>query len=328
MTAPTLEAAAGRLAQLLTGGGAALRDPTSSDLEFEPVVAARPLRRTVAPADVWAVDGGMCTVVDARCVALLVTRVARVRFAGGTCVLEEEGDLHAHVIGAGEARASVDGLGLGVAPDAGLEGVGNLLRDGREWRAVETCVEEAEPGALVLVDGDLVPDWRIPAAWAAELHERAAARGVVLAGVTKHSSLMVGGAPLVGHLELTAAASLGERATWWAPVARTRSDLTGAAGLQVVVARLDPSARYAFRIDLPAWVDPEEALGGLAAVSDDAAFPGYPYPLSVADRLAACPGWVRDEVQFELDVLLDRLDVPWEVRDRAFADRHRLMERA
>lgn len=329
-TVATLEAAAARLAALLTGaaGAAAVHDPASGDLVAEPHVVVAPLARSgVVPADVWAVDGGMATVVDARCLSLLVTRAARVRFRDGACVLEDEGDLHAHVLGAGEGRAAVDALGLGVAPDAGLDGAAHLLRDAREWLAVSGAVDDADDGALVLVDGDLVPDWRIPATWVAELHERAAARGIVLAGVTKHSSLMRGGAPLVGALELEAEGALGHRATWWAPVARTRPDLE-APGLQVVVARLDADARYAFRIDLPAWVDAERALGCLAAVSDDAAFPGYPYPLSVADRLAACPGWLRDEVQFELDDLLDRLRVPWEVRDRAFADRHRLMERA
>ena len=30
-------------------------------------------------------------------------------------------------------------------------------------------VDEAEPGAVVLVDGDLQPDWRIPARWLAGL---------------------------------------------------------------------------------------------------------------------------------------------------------------
>jgi hypothetical protein len=328
VTSPTLAAAAERLAALLTGGGTAVHDPASGDLVPEPTVTIRPLGRApVPPGDAWAVDGGMATVVDARCLSLLVTRAARVRFRDGACVLEDEGELYAHVLGAGEARAAVDGLGLGVAVDAALDGAAHLLRDAREWLAVSQAVDEADAGALVLVDGDLVPDWRIPAAWVAGLHERAAARGVVLAGVTKHSSLMRGGAPLVGALELEAAASLGERATWWAPVARTRPDLE-APGLQVVVARLDADARYAFRVDLPAWADAERALAAVAAVSDDAAFPGYPYPLSVADRLAACPRWLREEVQFELDDLLDRLAVPWAVRDRAFADRHRLMERA
>ena len=29
------------------------------------------------------------------------------------------------------------------------------------------CVSECDPGGLVLVDGDLQPDWRIPASWLA-----------------------------------------------------------------------------------------------------------------------------------------------------------------
>jgi hypothetical protein len=69
-------------------------------------------------------------------------------------------------------------------------------------------------------------------------------------------------------------------------------------------------------------------LGQLSALADDAAFPGYPYPLSVADRLAACPGWLRDDVRSRLSEYLDRAGVPAEVQERAFADRHRLMERS
>jgi hypothetical protein len=109
-------------------------------------------------------------------------------------------------------------------------------------------------------------------------------------------------------------------------VARVRSDV--GEGLQVVAARLDPDARFAFRVDLPASVDAATVLGSLAALADDAAFPGYPYPLTVADRLAACPGWLRQEVRMQLDDHFDRAGVPPEVRERAFADRHSLMERA
>ena len=115
---------------------------------------------------------------------------------------------------------------------------------------------------------------------------------------------------------------------WWAPVARVRPDVAGGEGLQVVAARLDPDARFSFRIDLPGSADPEVVLGQLSALCDDAAFPGYPYPLSVADRLAACPGWLRQEVRMQLDDHFDRAGVPPEVRERAFADRHSLMERA
>ena len=156
---------------------------------------------------------------------------------------------------------------------------------------------------------------------------------MTLAAVTKHSSLALGGAPLLGILERQAEQRFGRRGCWWAKVATTRPEL--GPGLTVVVARLDPDARFSFRIDLvtedgplpPGRPGPARSLGRLAALADDAAFPGYPYPLTVADRLAACPGWVRADVWDRVQAVLDRAGVAPEVRDRAFTDRHRLMER-
>lgn len=319
----SLEAAAERLAALLTGSATSLADPSGrGDLAFTGEIAVRPLTRDVPPVDVWAVDGGQCLVADARCIQLLVTRAARVRYLAGVSVLEDEGELRATVLGNTEDRiAALEALGLDVDGSVDV----NLLRDRDEWLAVERCVEEAEPGAFVLVDGDLQPDWRVPSAFLAQLLDRTAERGVLLVGVTKHSSLARGGAPLLGWLEREAETLLGPRAMWWAPVARTRNDV---GGVQVVAAKLDPDARFSFRIDLPLGTDPQPALAALSGLCDDAAFPGYPYPLSVADRIAACPGWLRSELRHRLDDLFDTAGVPLEVRERAFADRHDLMERA
>jgi hypothetical protein len=320
-----MEPVAGRLAALLTGATTgALSDPTSSDLVFEPSVALRPLPLLPPPPEVWAVDGGQALVADARCLQVFVTRASRVCLRQGRCILEDEGALRPVLLGGGEGRRAAAELGLGIAPDCAVDV--NLLREHEEWSAVARCVEEAVPGALVLVDGDLQPDWRIPSHWLGGLLERARERQVTLAGVTKRSSLSRGGAPLVSQLESEAELACGPGTRWWAPVARTRPDV--GEGLTVLVARLDPSARFAFRVDLPAQADPETVLGMLASVSDDAAFPGYPYPLSVADRLAACAGWVRDEAWFSLEDHLDRAWVPAELRERAFADRHALMERS
>lgn len=325
----SLGTAADRLAFLLTGGGNALRDPAGSDLEFESEFRLQALSPSAGPVpDVWAVDGGQALVADARCLQVVVVRAARVCFRGGACVVEDEGELSAWLLGGAEGRAAAADLGMGISPDAVVDL--NLLRDRGEWSAVAACVEEAVPGSIVLVDGDLQPDWRIPSSYLSGLLVRAAERSVVLAGVTKRSSLSRGGAPLLGQLEAEGEAAFGPRARWWVPIARTRPDV--GPGLAVVAARLDPDARFAFRIDVPGnladiGVSPEAVLGVLAALSDDAAFPGYPYPLTVADRLAACPGWVRSETRRSLDDHLDRAGVPLDVRERAFADRHDLMER-
>lgn len=323
-TGTTLEQAAAHLAALLLGPVGGLRDATDSDLEFESVVEPRHLDATAAPADVWAVDGGQALVADARCVQVYVTRAARTRFRSGRSVLEDEGSLEAFVLGGAAAReAALASLGVeGIDPRTSVDV--NLVRDRWEWDAAARCVGEAERGAVVLVDGDLEADWRLPAAVVRDVLDAATERNVLVAGITKHSSLSRGGAPLVGQLELEAEAALGPRARWWAPVARSR----GGRGVQVVAARLDPDARFAFRVDLPDDVDPAQALGRIAAVADDAAFPGYPYALAVADRLAACPGWVRAEAWLRLDDLLAQAGVAPAVRERAFTDRHRLLERA
>lgn len=329
-TTTSIEAAAARVASLLAAAGTGLCDPGMSTLEFEPRVSLRPLDRGETPADVWAVDGGQALIADARCIRVVGTRASRTRFRAGTCVLEEEGELRVHVLaGVDDTAAAVATLGVdGMAPDTTVDV--NLLRDRWEWDALEGCVEDADHGAFVLMDGDLLPDWRIPPSLPARILGRAAERGVVVAGITKHSSLSRGGAPLVGLLEVEAASALGPRAMWWAPIARTKTTpVTDPAGaLQVVAARLDPDARYAFRVDLPADADPVKVLARLSALCDDAAFPGYPYPLAVADRIAACPGWVRQEAALQLDELLGQAGIGPEVRERAFADRHRLMERA
>jgi hypothetical protein len=318
MAAATLSAVADRLAALLTGAGGGLRDPTGSNLVFEPEVRLRPLAAAGPPEEVWAVDGGQALVADARCLQLYVTRAARVRFLAGECAVEDEGELRPALIGAGEERALAASLGLGISPEATVDV--NLLREHGEWEAVARCVDDARPGALVLVDGDLEPDWRIPASFLSTLLGRAAERGVVVAGVTKRTALARGGAPLLGQLELEAEAAFGPRGLWWAPIATSPT-------VHVLAARLDPDARFAFRVDLPLGAPAEAVLAALAGLCDDAAFPGYPYPLTVADRLASCPSWVRTETWMEVDDHLERAAVPAEVRERAFADRHELMER-
>jgi hypothetical protein len=330
-TDPAIAGAADRLAALLLGrGDPSVADSAGGTLAFDGDCTPRDLTRGAVPSDCWAVDGGSITVLDARCLAVVVWRAASVRYQGGACVQEDSGALHARVLGGDDSRRALSELGDWVAPDAAIDGLPNLLRDFAEWQAVARCIEAADPGGVVLVDGDLVPDWRIHGWVPAGILGRAKERNVLVAGVTKHSSLSRGGTPLLGQLELEAEAALGPRVMWWAPIAHTRPDLVadGTAGLQVVAARLDPDARFAFRIDLPADADPEAALGRLAALADDAGFPGYPYPLSVADRVAACPPWLRADVRHQLDDLLDRAGVPLEVRDRAFTDRHGLMERA
>ena len=70
-------------------------------------------------------------------------------------------------IGCAFGQAALIRSGSPADPDASVDV--NLLRDWGEWAAISECVEACEPGGMVLVDGDLQPDWRIPSSWLAAL---------------------------------------------------------------------------------------------------------------------------------------------------------------
>jgi len=318
---------ADRLAAVLNGAAGAVNDAGDGDLIIDGDLVPRALVPHAAPpVEVWAVDGGQALVRDARCLQVYVVRAGRCRFEDRRATLEEEGDLRAHLVGVGQRGvelAQVDG-GLRLPPNTAVDV--NLLRERVEWDGIERTLSEASPGALVLVDGDLRPDPRLPLQWVTELLADATARGITVVGVTKHTSLSRGGAPLIGQLEREADLSLGARSRWWAPIGHSPAER--GVPFTVVAARLDPDAPYSFRLDIAVGIDPEVAIAQVACVSDDAAFPGYPYPLTVADRLAACPPWLREEAWMTIEEHLRMAGVPGDVLHRAFDDRHRSMERA
>lgn len=325
--AAPLDDVADRLAAILGGPSGVVADGDDGDLIIDGDLTPRLLTPAAAPApEVWAIDGGQALVRDARCLQIYVVRAGRCCFVDRVATLEDEGELRAHLVGIGQRGvelARVDG-GLHLPANTAIDI--NLLRERVEWDGIERTLGEASPGALVLVDGDLRPDPRLPLQWVTELLADATARGITVVGVTKHTSLSRGGAPLIGQLELEANDALGARSRWWAPIGHSAAER--GVPFTVVAARLDPDAAYSFRLDIAVGIDPEVAIAQVAYVSDDAAFPGYPYPLTVADRLAACPPWLREEAWMIIEEHLRMAGVPGDVLHRAFDDRHRSMERA
>ncbi len=322
-----LDDVAERLAAILAGPSGVVTEGDDGDLVIDGDLIPRPLTpAAAAPREVWAIDGGQALVRDARCLQVYVVRAGRCCFTDRVAVVEEEGELRAHLVGVGQRGVELARLDGGLALPVNTAIDVNLLRERVEWDGIERTIHEAAAGALVLVDGDLRPDPRIPRAWVTDLLASATTRDVTVIGVTKHTSLARGGSPLLGQLEAEADTTLGKRARWWARVGHAPAETS--VPFTVVAARLDPDAPYSFRLDIAAGADPESAIAKLATVCDDAAFPGYPYPLTVADRLAACPPWLRDEAWMTIEEKLRLSGIPGDVLHRAFADRHRLMERA
>src|SRR5256886_17262371 len=85
----TIEAAASRLATLLTTGGEGAAGPGEPGLDFEQAIVPRPLPKGDMPPDGWAVDGGQALVAAARCLHVVGTRTPRGRVRGGACDPEE-----------------------------------------------------------------------------------------------------------------------------------------------------------------------------------------------------------------------------------------------
>ena len=258
--------------------------------ELTPVVPAE-------PGTVWAVDGGSCVVADGRSFQVAAFRAARVRFSGGETTVVDRPQLVVHAVSPEEmerlARSMLTEL-CGAEPERlpELPRPVDALREWAEWSAVAETVRQGQAGRPR-------PRRRLAARraagparwWSQRVHEEAVARGVSLAGVVKASTLFWGrNAPLVTLLKRRGDRELG-RARW---AARISTDpIFGRLYVgDIFVAHLAPTAPHAFRVDVargPAGAD--AVLGRLAAIADDPAFVGYPYPLARAHQAARVTGY-------------------------------------
>jgi hypothetical protein len=285
------------------------------------------------PGVVWAVDGGSCTVADARSFQVAAFRVARVRFAGGVTALVESPPLEVRPVSqdriadvARRALAELIGEDPQQLPD--LPRPVDALREWAEWREVLRTIGEAEPGDLVLVDGSLHGGPLVPPTVVHRAHALALDREVQLAGVVKASTLYWGrNAPLVTLLKRR-----GDRehadATW---AGRISTDpVFGRLYVgEIFVAKLACTAPHAFRVDVAHGPrDPVEVLARLAGLAGDPAFVGYPYPLARAHQAARVTGYAVADVRRAFRDALARHGMSQDDIEVLFQDFHEVLNRS
>ena len=281
------------------------------------------------PGTVWAVDGGSCVVADGRSFQVAAYRAARVRFAGGLTEVVERPTLTVRAVSPEEmqalARSALTEL-CGQEPER-LPELPRPVDALREWAEVARTVREAAAGDLVLVDGSLHGGPLVPQVVVRRVHEEAVARGVCLAGVVKASTLFWGrNAPLVTLVKRRGDRELG-RATW---AARISTDpVFGRLYVgDIFVAHLAPTASYAFRVDVASGPAPApEVLARLAAVADDPAFVGYPYPLARAHQAARVSGYDVVDVRRAFRDALGRRGMSQDDVEVLFQDFHEVLNR-
>lgn len=292
----------------------------------------RPLSPT-APGTVWAVDGGSCTLADGRSFQVVATRAGRVRFRDGRTDLVQTPPLTVRAVSKAEmpdlARERLTDL-CGTEPERvpDVPRPVDALREWAEWAEVRRTIAEAAPGDLVLVDGSLHGGPLVPPEVVRGVHEEAVARRVSLAGVVKASTLFWGrNAPLVTLLKRRGDREVG-RAPW-----ATRISTDPVFGRlyvgDIFVAHLAGTAPHAFRVDVASGPEPPEAvLGRLAAVADDPAFVGYPYPLARAHQAARVAGYSVADLRREFRGALSREGLSEDDIEVLFQDFHEVLNRS
>jgi hypothetical protein len=204
----------------------------------------------------------------------------------------------------------------------------DALREWAEWSDVLRTVEEAVTGDLVLVDGSLHGGPLVPAAVVRRVHDAATARGVALAGVVKASTLFWGrSAPLVSLLKRRGDREVGS--VRWAARISTDPRFGRLYPGEIFVAHLAPTAPHAFRVDVARGpIGAEEILGRLAAVADDAAFVGYPYPLARVHQAARVTGYAVVDVRRAFREALSRHGMSEDDIETLFQDFHEILNRS
>ncbi len=181
--------------------------------------------------------------------------------------------------------------------------VAELARTLAELRLAAWVMPELPKGAFLVRDGDLHAHTLYEQNSLRELYERARIQGVTVAGVSKTSMLLMD----TGHGALPFLMAKGPVTAWYYhPIATsTRPDHQAS----VCVAKLHARARHAFRIDIHDEHLPflQDLMVQLATESQDAAFLGYPYGLTEADRYARISEDERALLRAKIEVFFGQL---------------------
>lgn len=290
----------------------------------------------LAPVDagaMWAIDGGSTVVADGRSFQVAAYRVARVRFADGVSDVVGSPPLTVRAVSSREmARLAIEILThlCGSEPERipDLPRPVDALREWAEWSEVLRAVNDAAAGDIVLVDGSLHGGPLVPPVAVRRVHDAATARGVGLVGVVKASTLFWGrNAPLVSLLKRRGDREVGP--TRWAARISTDPRFGRLYPGEIFVAHLAPTAPHAFRVDVARGpIPPEDVLGRLAAVADDAAFVGYPYPLARVHQAARVTGYAVVDVRRAFREALSRHGMSEDDIETLFQDFHEILNRS
>lgn len=190
---------------------------------------------------------------------------------------------------------------------APIDRVSNSARNFAEWNLARHLIdEELEEGDILVRDGSLQTVVTNESRYANRAYSAAMKKGVVFTGLSKTSSLFTTtGYPLLSSInELAESTPLKKSSWYYHPIVKiTHPDHRA----EMFAVKLNDISEYVFRFEIlrdqfqdMSSKEMESVIGALALNARDIGFPGYPYGLVEADKLARITGYERDsqEVQF------------------------------
>jgi len=169
--------------------------------------------------------------------------------------------------------------------------------------AAEMC-KTLEAGSVIVLDGSLEAVVTGEEKLLAELYAAAEKKNILVTALAKTTALLSD----TGSSFSAALNELGPEGSWYYhPVAEIKSSSYMA---EMFFTRLHPNSERVFRVELykkqKAIADFGKLFGMLAANSRDMSFPGYPYGLIMADRLARVPNNEKEQLAMQLRMLAGR----------------------
>lgn len=169
-----------------------------------------------------------------------------------------------------------------------FEKVSERIRTLLEWDKIQQLLERLGDGDVILFDGSMISGViSTNQSFFHAIEEKAKQKGIILAGLSKDTSLMEGAAS-VPRLLAAAAAVQCPNSDWFVPYKDT------------YFVKFIPTTDLVFRLDLvlPDGVRAEDAIKRIAAYAYDAGEPGYPYPMQT----------IHDAVRISRSQVYDCLD--------------------
>ncbi|WP_214084046.1 DNA double-strand break repair nuclease NurA [Methanoculleus sp.] len=273
---------------------------------------------------VCAVDGSNTIVLDAGGFAVAAVRASVSAYAGGTRLCRRTTPLHIVTVNPGAGNEDFDSLFYDCfhcSPKVSLDHddpVRNtaVIRDTLEFWAATEMAMELDTGDLIVLDGTLQVRHASHDEVVENLLNLCNLRGVLIAAVTKRTSLTWGGGhPIVPAAE-GLARDLGIPGPWYLCVSAAedlidrRETRPWKQRGEQYVARLHPRAQRAFKVEIPKYYSPEmveKVFSALAFFADDGRVTGYPYPLLDAHLTTKigrdAVDQVRQDIIREMDLL-------------------------